>query len=134
VQRLVRLSTRYTHASAPLSSAAADKWVLSSHCCMHEMRAHLQAKRQGPTLTHGVENPLDTLGRGRLLQCQNAQRGAAQSFPQWNPAVKPAGGERPATHDIQGTKSAVERIVHSRTLPDNNRHKPQYIGSTTTST
>jgi hypothetical protein len=62
---------------------------------MHEMRAHLRAKRRGPTLTHGVENPLDTLGRGRLLQCRNVQIGAAQSLPRWNPAAKPAGGERP---------------------------------------
>jgi hypothetical protein len=66
------------------------------------MRAHLQAKRRGPTLTHGVENPLDTLGRGRLLQCRNAQTGTAQSLPQRNPAVEPADGERPAAHDVQG--------------------------------
>jgi hypothetical protein len=70
---------------------------------MHEMIAHLRAKRRGPILTHGAENPLDTLSRGRLLQCRNAQTGAVQSIPQWNPAVKPTNSERPATHDIQGS-------------------------------
>jgi hypothetical protein len=70
---------------------------------MHEMRAHLRAKRWGPTLTHGVENPLDILGRGQLLQCRNAQTGAAQSLSQRNLAIKLASGERPAAHDTQGS-------------------------------